>query len=68
MLVFSAPGGLGTSLVSTSAMDSISHFHIRRRDVATGVASYGGSMGRMIYMSMLQSLFARVGFAWATRA
>lgn len=38
-----------------------------RRAKATGVAACGGSIGGVIFPLMLQALFPRVGWAWATR-
>ena len=43
------------------------HFFHARRGLATGIASTAGSLGGVIFPLMLQSLFARVGWAWAIR-
>lgn len=43
------------------------HFFKERRGFATGVASTAGSLGGVIFPLMLQSLFDRVGWAWAIR-
>ena len=68
MLVFDVLGGLSTSLISTPSIASVGHFYNRLRGLATGVASCGGSIGGIVFPLMLQSLFTRVGFEWATRA
>lgn len=67
MLVFGVLGGLGTSLLFTPAISSIGHFFLVKRGNATGIAAAGGSLGGVIFPLMLQSLFPKVGFAWATR-
>lgn len=67
MLVFGVLGGLGTSLIFTPAISSIGHFFLEKRGNATGIAAAGGSLGGVIFPLMLQSLFPKVGFAWATR-
>ena len=61
-------GGLGTSLISSPAIASIGHFFRDRRGFATGIAMCGGSLGGIIFPILLSSLFASVGFSWATRA
>lgn len=67
MLVFGVLGGLGTSLIFTPAISSIGHFFLEKRGNATGIAAAGGSLGGVIFPLMLQSLFPKVGFGWATR-
>lgn len=59
--------GLGTSLIFTPAVASIAHFFSQRRGWATGLATTGGSLGGIVFPLMLPSLFASLGFAWATR-
>ncbi|KAL8778022.1 MAG: hypothetical protein Q9194_002235 [Teloschistes cf. exilis] len=67
ILTFSILGGLGTSLIFTPAIGSITHFFSRRRGIATGLAATGGSIGGIIFPLALQSLFPRLGFAWSVR-
>ncbi|KAK5141558.1 hypothetical protein LTR04_002552, partial [Oleoguttula sp. CCFEE 6159] len=67
MLVFGLVGGCGTSLIFTPAISSIGHFFLATRANATGIAAAGGSVGGVIFPLMLQSLFPKVGFGWATR-
>ncbi|GAB7353243.1 hypothetical protein MBLNU459_g3755t2 [Dothideomycetes sp. NU459] len=67
MIVFGVLGGLGTSFIFTPAISSIGHFFLEKRGNATGIAACGGSLGGIIFPLMLQSLFPKVGFAWATR-
>lgn len=68
ILTIGVAGGIGTSLIFTPAISAISHFFYRRRGLATGIAAGGGSVGGVIFPLMLESLFERIGFAWATRA
>ncbi|KAF2765456.1 MFS general substrate transporter [Teratosphaeria nubilosa] len=67
MLVFSVLGGVGTSLIFTPAISAIGHYFLIGRANATGIAAAGGSVGGVIFPLMLQSLFPKVGWGWATR-
>lgn len=67
MIVFGLLGGVGTSLIFTPSISAISHFFYAKRGNATGIAAAGGSLGGIIFPLMLQQLFPRVGFEWATR-
>ncbi|KAL1966565.1 hypothetical protein VTN77DRAFT_3976 [Rasamsonia byssochlamydoides] len=68
MLVLGIINGVGTSLIFTPAIAAVGHFFYKRRGVATGMASTGGSIGGIVFPLMLESLFPKIGFAWATRA
>ncbi|KAF2148531.1 MFS general substrate transporter [Myriangium duriaei CBS 260.36] len=67
MLVFGVLAGVGTSLVFTPAVSAVGHWFCVRRGYATGCAVCAGGLGGVIFPLMLQSLFQRVGWAWATR-
>lgn len=67
MLVIGVAGGMGASLILTPAISAVSHFFLEKRGVATGIAATGGSVGGVLFPLVLQSLFPKVGFAWATR-
>ncbi|KAI9682208.1 MAG: hypothetical protein M1817_000262 [Caeruleum heppii] len=67
MLCWGVLGGLGTSLLFTPGIACIGHFFSKKRGAATGLAATGGSIGGIGFPIMLQALFPRVGFAWATR-
>ncbi|KZF24341.1 MFS general substrate transporter [Xylona heveae TC161] len=67
IMVFGILGGIATSLVFTPAVSSVGHFFLVRRGLATGIAMTGGSIGGVIFPLLLQSLFPKIGFAWATR-
>ena len=67
ILTFSILGGIGTSLIFTPAVSSISHFFLKSRAAATGLATTGGSIGGIIFPLMLQRLFPFLGYKWAVR-
>ncbi|KAK5121323.1 hypothetical protein LTR85_005489 [Meristemomyces frigidus] len=67
IIVFSILGGIGTSLIFTPSISAIGHFFLKGRANATGIAAAGGSVGGVIFPLMLQSLFPKMGWAWATR-
>lgn len=67
LVVFGVLGGAGTSLIVTPAVAAIGHFFLAKRANATGIATIGGSIGGIIFPLMLESLFSKVGWAWATR-
>lgn len=58
---------MATSLLFTPCFAAVGHFFHARRGVATGIASTGGGVGGVVFPLMLQSLFDRVGWAWAIR-
>ncbi|KAL1958381.1 hypothetical protein VTO42DRAFT_4482 [Malbranchea cinnamomea] len=68
MLAYAVLGGIGICLVFTPAVASSGHYFYRLRGRATGLATTGGSVGGVIFPLMLEALFPKVGFAWATRA
>ncbi|GAM91606.1 hypothetical protein ANO11243_096580 [Dothideomycetidae sp. 11243] len=68
MLIFGVLGGVGTSLVFTPAVSAVGHWFLVRRGYATGCAVSAGGLGGVVFPLMLQSLFEKVGWAWATRA
>ena len=67
MLVIGITGGLGASLMFTPAIAAISHWYLEKRGSATGIAATGGSVGGVVFPLVLQALFPKIGFAWATR-
>jgi MFS family permease len=67
MLVIGVLGGVGASLIFTPAISSIGHFFYEKRGVATGVAATGGSIGGIAFPLILEALFPKTGWAWATR-
>lgn len=67
MLVVGVLGGLGASLILTPAISAVGHFFFEKRGLATGIASTGGGLGGIAFPLILESLFPRIGWAWATR-
>jgi len=67
MLVIGVLGGIGASLIFTPAISAIGHFFYEKRGVATGMAVSGGSIGGIAFPLILQALFPKIGWAWATR-
>lgn len=67
ILALSILGGIGTSLIFTPAISAIAHFFLVGRANASGIAAAGGSVGGVIFPLMLQSLFPKLGWGWATR-
>ncbi|KAI5286038.1 hypothetical protein KEM54_000113, partial [Ascosphaera aggregata] len=68
MVVLGLMIGLGNSLVFNPSVASISHYFLRYRARATGVATSGGGVGGVVFPLMLQALFPKIGWAWAMRA
>ncbi|KAJ9642780.1 hypothetical protein H2204_002428 [Knufia peltigerae] len=60
-------GGLTTALMFTAAMGTVQHWFFRHRGMATGIAVSGGSVGGIVFPTILGALIPRLGFQWATR-
>lgn len=67
ILVFGVLAGVGTALIFTPTIAAVGHFFYEKRGNATGVAAMGGAIGGIVFPLMLQNLFPKVGWAWATR-
>ncbi|KAK4631260.1 Riboflavin transporter MCH5 [Fulvia fulva] len=67
MLVFGVLGGLGNAFIFTPSVSAVGHYFFKKRGNATGIAACGGALGGVIFPLMLQDLFPKVGWAWATR-
>ncbi|EAW11402.1 MCT family MFS transporter [Aspergillus clavatus NRRL 1] len=67
MIVIGVAGGIGASLIFTPAISAVGHFFNERRGVATGLAATGGSVGGIVFPLVLEALFQKIGWAWATR-
>lgn len=66
-MVFGVLGGIGTALTFVPAVSAIGHFFFAKRGNATGLAATGSSLGGVAFPLMLQNLYPKLGFAWATR-
>ena len=49
------------------AVSAIGHYFLVKRGNATGIAATGSSLGGVVFPLMLQNLYPKLGFAWATR-
>lgn len=67
ILVFGILAGLGTALIFTPTIAAVGHFFYEKRGNATGLAAMGGAIGGIVFPLMLQDLFPKVGWGWATR-
>ncbi|KXS95614.1 hypothetical protein AC578_10385 [Pseudocercospora eumusae] len=67
IFVFGILGGLGNAFIFTTSVSAVGHYFLKGRGNATGIATCGGALGGVIFPLMLQSLFPKVGWAWATR-
>ena len=67
MLVIGIAGGVGSSLIFTPAVSAVGHFFNEKRGIATGIATTGGSVGGVVFPLVLQHLFPKIGWGWATR-
>ncbi|SPO00036.1 related to monocarboxylate transporter 2 [Cephalotrichum gorgonifer] len=67
LLSFGILSGFASSLLFTPSIAAVGHFFKKRRGLATGIASTGGSVGGVIFPLMLTNLFERIGWAWAVR-
>lgn len=67
ILVFGILAGVGTALIFTPTIAAVGHFFYEKRGNATGLAAMGGAIGGIVFPLMLQDLFPKVGWGWATR-
>lgn len=67
ILSFGVCVGLGTALNMTPLIGVISHFFFKKRAIATGLATIGGSVGGVFIPIMLRKLFISIGYKWAMR-
>ncbi|OUM55463.1 hypothetical protein BVG19_g5004 [[Candida] boidinii] len=59
--------GTGCALCMNPLMGVVSHWFKKKRAMAMGLATLGGSVGGIVFPLMLNSLYSRVGFVWAIR-
>ncbi|KAH8883443.1 MFS monocarboxylate transporter, partial [Thozetella sp. PMI_491] len=67
MLTFGVFGGISLALVFGPSVSIVAHYFSKRRGLATGIASSGGSIGGIVFPIASERLFYQVGFAWTTR-
>ncbi|CUM68123.1 uncharacterized protein PRCAT00005840001 [Priceomyces carsonii] len=59
--------GVGNGIGLTPLVGVINHWFLKKRGLATGLATCGGSVGGLIYPLMLRKLYIQVGYTWAIR-
>ncbi|PYH97422.1 MFS general substrate transporter [Aspergillus ellipticus CBS 707.79] len=67
ILGFSILGGLSASAVYTPSAVCITHWFLRRRGLATGIATTAGGVGGIIFTNVFGVLSIRIGFPWTIR-
>lgn len=66
-LSFGIACGIGSSLLMCPLIATVGHWFNRKRGMALGLATAGGSVGGVIFPIMLRSLYSTIGYAWAIR-
>ncbi|KAH3672761.1 hypothetical protein WICMUC_004167 [Wickerhamomyces mucosus] len=67
ILAFGVCVGLGTALNMTPLIVVVSHYFYKKRAIATGIATIGGSVGGILFPIMLRKLYVEIGYKWAIR-
>lgn len=62
LFAFGVLSGVGTSLLFTPSIAVLGHWFARRRGLATGIATTGGSIGGIAFPLLMNFLFDRVGW------
>lgn len=60
--------GLGMGLTLVPQMATVASYFKRKRSLAIGIVTTGGSVGGVIYPIVFRLLMAKIGFHWSTRA
>lgn len=67
ILAFSLLCGTGTGILMTPLVSVLATWFLKRRAIATSIATMGGSIGGIFLPIMLKKLYKEVGFPWAMR-
>ncbi|SCU91241.1 LANO_0D11144g1_1 [Lachancea nothofagi CBS 11611] len=67
VLAFSILGGLSSGILMTPLVSCVATWFVKKRAMATSVATIGGSIGGVVFPLMLRTLYSQVGFQWALR-
>ncbi|XRM37418.1 hypothetical protein ABZX51_000895 [Aspergillus tubingensis] len=67
ILGFSILGGLSASAVYTPSAACITHWFLKKRGLATGIATTGGGIGGIIFTNVFGILSNNIGFPWTIR-
>lgn len=67
ILAFSIMVGVACGILMTPLVSVVATFFLKKRAIATSMASCGGSIGGIVFPILLRRLYVRVGFQWALR-
>ncbi|KAI9040866.1 MCT family MFS transporter [Aspergillus affinis] len=67
ILGFSILGGLSSSAILTPSLGSINHWYLKRRGLATGIATTSGGIGSILFSALMGELLKKIGFPWTIR-
>lgn len=67
ILGFSILGGISTSMIFNPSVTVLGHWFMKKRALATGLATTGGAVGGIFMPLMLERLFPRIGYGWSIR-
>ncbi|CCE64989.1 hypothetical protein TPHA_0J01680 [Tetrapisispora phaffii CBS 4417] len=67
VLAFSLTTALGSGMLITPLVGCVATWFLKKRGIASCLATIGGSVGGVIFPIMLRKLYVEVGFIWAIR-
>lgn len=67
LLGFGVIVGIGSSFTMNASLGAVAHWFNKKRGIALGICSIGGSLGGVIWPLLLRSAFPKLGFAWCLR-
>ncbi|KAJ4287026.1 hypothetical protein N0V88_007790 [Collariella sp. IMI 366227] len=67
LLSFGVLGGISASLQFYPSVSAVSHWFLRRRSLATGIAFTSGGLGGVAFPLIILYLAPDIGFAWSIR-
>ncbi|CCF57158.1 hypothetical protein KAFR_0C01650 [Kazachstania africana CBS 2517] len=67
ILSFSVLCAIGSGVLMTPLVGAVATWFLRKRAIATSIATMGGSVGGIMFAPVLRKLYAEVGFRWAIR-
>ncbi|GME95610.1 unnamed protein product [[Candida] boidinii] len=67
ILAFGISSGIGSSLMLTPLIGVVSHWFLKKRGLALGLAQVGGSAAGIAFPLMLRSLYDKLGYGWSMR-
>ncbi|QEU58545.1 Mch4 [Kluyveromyces lactis] len=67
ILAFSVVVGFASGILMIPLVSVVATFFIKKRAIATSIATTGGSIGGIVFPILLRKLYTKVGFQWALR-